>query len=528
MTAVATRTRTSAHVDRVASPPATRSLVAATIVYLGLPVLLFVAGWLRPILAIPLALATLAAMIGAIRQWPAQGGRPISQRHLIALAVAGLALAWLSGAGGFGYQTTDWWKHNAVLRDLTTQPWPVRYDADVDFGLTYYLGYYLPPAMVGKLFGWWAANVANLIWTAVGVTLVLRWVTELIGHRNRIGMIAVGALGGLDVVGWLVFEPLSGMNSPIFVQYEGIEIWNGNFVLPTPLTHLLWATNHAVGGWLAMAFVMHAVMIRGNRKSVMFVGAACALWTPLVALGIVPFVMWEALRRPERRAAMRSLVTGVNAVGVAVALVLTAYFAAKAAPMPTALTGSLDPAFVFAKPRLPDTTGWALGVGFALFVLLELLVVFGAIARAGVLLPLERRWFRLAVGVVLAFIPIRIGENHDLLLRATMPAMFVVAILGARSLARLHPGSKVRAIFLSVLLIGSLTSLLEIRRNLAEPQFPVHSLADVDAVPSIPGIYGGSEYMSQYTASTDSFFYSFLARESEARIDANNEGLRPD
>lgn len=514
--------------DRSWADPAPKALTGATILYLGLPVVLFLAGWLRPSLAIPLAAGTTWAMVTIVRQWP-QGTRPgISRRHLFTLVAAALVLAWLTGAGGFGYQTTDWWKHNAILHDLTTQPWPVRYKADTDFGLTYYLGYYLPPALIGKMFGWWAANVANLLWTAAGITLVLRWLVELVGRRNHAGLAVVAALGGLDVVGWLVFEPISGTSPPIFVQYEGIELWNGNFVMPTPLTHLLWATNHALGGWLAMAFIMHSVLIRGDRRSVIFVGAACTLWTPLVALGIAPFVLWDLLRNPsELRTKLKEMATAVNAVGAVIGLVLLTYYAAKLAPMPAQLTGALDPAFVFAKPRLPETSAWALAVGFGLFAVLEVAVVFGAVAQTGVLRPLERRWFRVAAVVFIAFIPIRVGENHDLLLRSTMPAMFMLAVLAARSLPRLPARSVHRTVFLVVMFIASLTSLLEIRRNLAEPQFPFHSFSNADAVPSVPSVYGGSEYMSQYTASTDSFFFRVLAADSPALIGSNDEGIRP-
>ena len=88
-----------------------------------------------------------------------------------------------------------------------------------------------------------------------------------------------------------------------------------------------------------------------------------------------------------------------------------------------------------------------------------------------------------------------------------MPAMFVLAILAGRSLGRLRPGSLGRAAVGVVLLIGSLTALLEVRRNVFESDVPLHSVTDAEAVPSVPLIYGGSEYFSQYVASTDSFFF---------------------
>ncbi len=57
------------------------------------------------------------------------------------------------GIGGFFPQAGDWYKHNAVLNDLINLSWPVYYDEYGKCMLTYYLGQYLVPALIGKMAG---------------------------------------------------------------------------------------------------------------------------------------------------------------------------------------------------------------------------------------------------------------------------------------------------------------------------------------------------------------------------------------
>ena len=69
------------------------------------------------------------------------------------------------GAGGFGVGTYDWAnKHNLIFADLVRFSWPVVYHGEgtpsSGLMLVYYVGYYLPAALVGKVMGWHAGNIA--------------------------------------------------------------------------------------------------------------------------------------------------------------------------------------------------------------------------------------------------------------------------------------------------------------------------------------------------------------------------------
>ena len=105
----------------------------ASLAYVALPVGLFLAGWLRLHWAVPLLVTLLLGTVSWGRRLRATGvsaegvGRPVTVSALAsAVLLVAVVVAFL-GPGGFGVQTWDWAKHEAILRDLVEQPWPVAY-----------------------------------------------------------------------------------------------------------------------------------------------------------------------------------------------------------------------------------------------------------------------------------------------------------------------------------------------------------------------------------------------------------------
>ena len=59
-----------------------------------------------------------------------------------------------AGIGGLFYQSPDHQFRNAVFRDLLSHRWPVTYET-YGTGLVYYLGIWIVPAALGKVFLKW-------------------------------------------------------------------------------------------------------------------------------------------------------------------------------------------------------------------------------------------------------------------------------------------------------------------------------------------------------------------------------------
>jgi hypothetical protein len=158
-------------------------MIYAGYIYIVLPFLIFIIGWLKWYYALIISATVLISLFFSFNQYepyPKLDIKKYPKKIIIAFSVI---ILWVlfSGIGGFGYQNGDHHFRNAIFRDLITHEWPVIYDIQgielnhplkgKTFMLVYYIGYWLPSAVVGKLFGWSAANFSLFLWTVLGLFL---------------------------------------------------------------------------------------------------------------------------------------------------------------------------------------------------------------------------------------------------------------------------------------------------------------------------------------------------------------------
>lgn len=120
----------------------------------------------------------------------------ITKAGLLLLILAVLTICMISGYGGFFRQSADWEKHNYVLNDLVSKSWPVYYYNDYGTAmLTYYLGQYMVPAAVGKLFSSFrVAEIMVQVYNAVGIFLMfllLFRVTKASSTKKQMAAVAI-------------------------------------------------------------------------------------------------------------------------------------------------------------------------------------------------------------------------------------------------------------------------------------------------------------------------------------------------
>lgn len=85
-----------------------------------------------------------------------------------------LFIGYSAGWGRWVNQAYDWYKHNAILEDLTVKSWPVYYKNGSEKSmLAYYIAQYLVPSTFGKIFNSFRmAEIMNYIWAEIGLALV--------------------------------------------------------------------------------------------------------------------------------------------------------------------------------------------------------------------------------------------------------------------------------------------------------------------------------------------------------------------
>ncbi len=511
-----------------------RGVRVATVAYLGLPLLIFAVGWLRaPVAAVVVvALAVVGLALGRGPGPADDAERASVPLGALAASLASVALlVVLSGAGGFGPRTWDWAKHDAVLRDLVAQPWPVRYATGGDpAALVYYVAYYLPAAAVGKAAGWEAANAAIAFTSLAGAVLAVLWLVVLARGSPLVCTAVFAMFAGMDVVGAaLVGWPARSL-AAIFAEYH-LANWAGLWQYTGNASLLFFVPNQAVAGWLVTAIVADHARPGRAPLPVAAVAALALLWSPFVAVGALPLLLAALLaaERPRCRA-VRTQLTAVNAAGLVAAAPVVAYFAARLRPL--ALPAPYHPAqppgtrggFWFVPAHAPIAGFLA---RYAVFTLCEFAVLWVLLLRAARDDPHEapRRALLWAAGTTLLVLPVfHYGLYNDLVMRASVPALFVLQIGAARALTR-RPRAPAALAIAAVLAVGALypANLLRIhartvvwsRRLVRVP--PLGSVRDLAEIQLRDPAAMNVEFLAQYLGATDTVFFERLARASTPR-----------
>jgi hypothetical protein len=511
--------------DRRAGPGCDAAwLAAATWGYLALPLVVFLIAWVRW----PLALVALAGLAVALarampRRPPADRERPrppsarVLLRESAILTAVGAVIA-LNGTGGFGIQTWDWLKHTAILRDLIDAPWPVVHQVGEErVALVYYLAWYLPPALVGKLLGWVPAHAAQLAWTVAGAWLCVGWLRRLGAARWWLALLVFVLFSGLDALGALLLPRFPGA-PPIQADFD-LEWWARWWAYESNVSHLAYAPHQALGGWL-----FTSLLLEGRRRAgrtlpfpLLPLLAVGLLWSPFAVLGALAFLGVESALRRDPARLLRDLVATTNLAAAPPLLLVVAYFAARLAPpvvldgyRPETVLGSL--AWTVERGPLPSVLGTA-----AWFLLVEVLAL--AVAAWWALRgDREQRRGLVAAACVLVALPwVSYGFYNDLAIRASLPALFVLQVALLAALARWRDRRRAAAVTLALALLGALYPANQLRLR-ALAVWERRELILVPSRASTPDLFEqqlaapeGFFFVGQYVGSAQAPFFRWLA-----------------
>lgn len=468
------------------------ALFFAALLFLA-PNFIFAARALQPA---PAALV-LAGCVGVVAfLWRSRPGgaflsAPLEPRKFGLCLALGLALCLLGGEGHLFFANWDWLTRDAVLSDLVHENGvPLYRYLGYDFYLRSPLGMYLLPAAVGRVFGFFAAHLALLTMNAVLFGAILYLSSGLAGGRAPIFLAILIGFGGLDIVGDLAARMFFSRSGPITNQ--SLEWWAAAFApgvmlqYSSMLTQLFWVPNHAAPGW----FIGLLVLLQGRGEIALSTLIVCCaslvFWSPFPVAGALPLAAALA-----SRSSLRSNFSTENLLAAVTGLAFL--------PLALYLLTWVD--------AIPHGSQFAVR-GFAwiavLFLLIELpqVVVLLLTWRR---LPLSDRPSLIAALLTLCLLPLySFGPGNDLLMRGSIPALFLVAFSFARIAAMTPRDGGVLATAISaIVLISALTPATQIKQAIvsgryslsdcnlltaslsASPMdFPANYLALVEAMPS--------------------------------------------
>lgn len=416
--------------------------------FLALPILIFFTGYLRYYIGIPLALLFVAAYALSVRDCAKDQERSLLKKeetdikipvgYLIGFAVTAVVLSLVSGVGEFIFTLNDHPYRRAIMNDLVNYKWPVIYDYSTQtnpavikeigrtsgtYAFMYYFTYWLPAALVGKLGGSFAANLALMIWNAIGIFLTFIAVSKIIGRASFTVPFVYICFAGLDVLPNIVHN---------FVEWDcwnGMEVWAPVLAYMSNFAELTSVFHQCVPCWLIMTMIMMSY----NTRSLGLCGGMLFAYSPWGVIGLFPLAVVRAFSKPMRaggiKGAIRNLVSVINIISCApLLLVYTPFYLGNHSS--TSIKG-----FFW---EFINNPGLSVAV-YIIFIVIELA------PTAVILWKTEKKnAMFIAALIELMIIPVyKITEANDFCMRSSMAARFILCILLARYLKDLYDADKI-------------------------------------------------------------------------------------
>lgn len=284
-----------------------KMLKLGSYIYLVCPVIIFTLGYLKWYFAIPIGIITFYAFLKALK---ADEGSEIVAEKNILLSSLIIIIFWvlLSGIGGCSFQNADHGARNAIFRALVEQSWPVK-SQDQTRGLIYYIGFWMPSAVIGKLLGFEAGYKFQVIWSVIGIFVTYCLICVFRKKFDLLPIIFLIGFSGLDYLG-LWFLGGEGTN---LKDAAHIEWWAINHQYSSNTTQLFWVFNQAIPAWVATMLILN----QKSCKNIFFILSTIMLTSTIPFVGLIPFAVFLVISKcVKNKSCWKEVFTIQNMVGV--------------------------------------------------------------------------------------------------------------------------------------------------------------------------------------------------------------------
>ena len=419
-----------------------------SICFIALPIVIFFAGYLKLYIGLPLSLLFISACVLSVRDAAKDQDKKLLSRndtdikipigYLIAFAVTAVVVSYVSGVGEFIFTLNDHPYRRAIMNDLVNYKWPVIYDystqtnPDVikeigrtsgNYAFMYYFTFWLPAALVGKIGGAFAANLALMLWNAIGIFLTFIGICKIIGRASFTVPFVYICFAGLDVFPNIVHS---------FVGWDswlGMEVWVPELAYMSNFAELTSVFHQCVPCWLIVTLIMMSY----NSRSIGLCGGMLFAYSPWGIIGLFPLAIVRAFSKPMRTGgtgkAVKNVFSLINIISCASLLMIyTPFYLGNHSS--TSIKGFF---WEFINDPLLSV------IVYILFILIEIVPV------ALILWKTEKKEALFIASLIeLMIIPLyKVTEANDFCLRSSMAARFILCILLARYLKDLYDADKI-------------------------------------------------------------------------------------
>ncbi|MBQ1739588.1 MAG: hypothetical protein II108_05045, partial [Clostridiales bacterium] len=270
------------------------------VIYLALPVAIFFLGYLKLVFGLIFSVLLIAAVFLAVRDCSRNpDGNKLDLKSdisfplsfIIASVIFAFAVTITNGVGEYVWAPFDHAYRRAILNDLINYKWPIIYDPATQTnpevieilnlqnnqGFVYYFTYWLPAAVIGKIFGFTAGNITLIIWNALGIFLTLIGMCKYIRKASYGTLFMFLCFSGLDVIPYLINEihPYDG--------WTWIEGWVPFVSFISNFNNLENVYNQVIPCYL----IVTLILLSKNNRSLGFIGGILFAYSPWATIGVL-------------------------------------------------------------------------------------------------------------------------------------------------------------------------------------------------------------------------------------------------
>ena len=394
------------------------------------------------------------------------------------LFAVGIIAVWVyySGIGKFVFQVPDHSVRNSIFNIMVESRWPVinheilqgsplgKQGASAA-GLVYYIGFWLPSALVGKVLGLRAGYYAQAVWAVLGIVLVYYLICVLLKRVAVWPLFIFVFFSGLDILG--IF--LTAQDPATFECKWHLEWWGTPYQYSSMTTQLFWVFNQSIPAWVC---TMMAYMQKNNRN-IVFILACSMLCSTFPFVGLLLLALFfclsrkydemEAVRTAGTREKIRVYISciikdtctlqnvaGGGLIGITSFLYLTCNY-----------SGAYIMGENIKGPEFDNSLAKLI-----LFLIVEIGVYVALIYKYNK----ENKMFYFIVLCLSIIPPVKVGYSTDFCMRASIPALLLLTVLVIKTLAESWEKRDYRVFagLILVLVLGSATPALEFRRTFGE------------------------------------------------------------
>ncbi len=527
--------------------------------YIALPFVIFTF-FMKWYFAIPAALIVILSVLLAAHSSECVGKIAVSKNDafkIIGGLILIIILVLLSGIGNVAWQNNDHATRNTIFQILGEQPLPpVSESENGVVALCYYVGFWLPAALIGKLTTLSAGFVFQIIWAAFGIALI--WLLICSAHKKVVfyPLVIFLFFSGLDVFGYEIVSRIFDMTSTQIGAWGGmgnypsftyhIEWWGGFYQYSSHITQLFWVFNQALPVWLSTALLIS----EKSSKNLVFIMGLTLLSSTLPFIGLIPIFLWCAFsshegslfKRPCAKTfddAFFSLFTVQNIFGGGVSGIISFLYlrgninsASSSAGASAGENPFTNPAFyimlvIFAILFFVLNRRFSQNpVSLVAFVpILAVSYLFASVSRLreeyyilfilfeviALLAPLYPAFKQASLYWIVTFslliIPFfTVGKSIDFCMRASIPALFTASLMAGFALKEYFSQKRFVPLvsLIVILVIGAITPLHEILRSIIASSGEFEN-----SFKSVQSVFDSGNFTALVS---DSFFFEYLAK----------------